>query len=254
MLARGVPMALAAACRRAHAPRASAASRRCARAAAAAPPPPPPPPVPGRAPRRLTTAAPRTLSTTTAGASINAAGATTAGAATAAPARKGPTFQQAVSRLQEFWASVGCAVYLPHNTEVGAGTMNPATFLRVLGPEPWNVAYPEPSIRPDDSRYGDNPNRVQRHTQFQARPAQACVCVTAARAAGAHAGRCADPPRARTRACHADPHAPPHAQSPIRGVHAHAHMHTHEHARARSASSDSRATPHATSRSGDSQA
>ena len=46
--------------------------------------------------------------------------------------------------------------------------MNPATFLRALGPEPWNVAYPEPSIRPDDSRYGDNPNRVQRHTQFQA--------------------------------------------------------------------------------------
>jgi carbohydrate-binding DOMON domain-containing protein len=48
--------------------------------------------------------------------------------------------------------------------------MNPATFLRALGPEPWNVAYPEPSIRPDDSRYGDNPNRVQRHTQFQANP------------------------------------------------------------------------------------
>lgn len=55
------------------------------------------------------------------------------------------------------------------NRQVGAGTMNPATFLRVLGPEPWNVAYPEPSIRPDDSRYGDNPNRVQRHTQFQVR-------------------------------------------------------------------------------------
>ena len=51
--------------------------------------------------------------------------------------------------------------------QVGAGTMNPATFLRVLGPEPWFVAYAEPSIRPDDSRYGDNPNRVQRHTQFQ---------------------------------------------------------------------------------------
>lgn len=51
--------------------------------------------------------------------------------------------------------------------QVGAGTMNPATFLHVLGPEPWNVCYPEPSVRPDDSRYGDNPNRVQRHTQFQ---------------------------------------------------------------------------------------
>ena len=77
------------------------------------------------------------------------------------------TFQDAISKLQEYWASVGCALWLPHNTEVGAGTMNPATFLRVLGPEPWNVAYAEPSIRPDDSRYGDNPNRVQRHTQFQ---------------------------------------------------------------------------------------
>ncbi|BFI41976.1 glycyl-tRNA synthetase beta chain [Marchantia polymorpha subsp. ruderalis] len=78
-----------------------------------------------------------------------------------------PTFQQAIQRLQEYWASMGCAVMQSSNTEVGAGTMNPATFLRVLGPEPWNVAYAEPSIRPDDSRYGENPNRVQRHTQFQ---------------------------------------------------------------------------------------
>lgn len=78
-----------------------------------------------------------------------------------------PSFQEAVARLQEYWAKQGCVVWLPHNTEVGAGTMNPATFLRVLGPEPWNVAYVEPSIRPDDSRYGDNPNRLQRHTQFQ---------------------------------------------------------------------------------------
>ncbi|KAG7672971.1 putative Glycine--tRNA ligase, chloroplastic/mitochondrial 2 [Nannochloris sp. 'desiccata'] len=83
------------------------------------------------------------------------------------PNPNAPSFQEAIARLQEYWASVGCAVWLPHNTEVGAGTMNPATFLRVLGPEPWNVAYAEPSIRPDDSRYGDNPNRVQRHTQFQ---------------------------------------------------------------------------------------
>lgn len=78
-----------------------------------------------------------------------------------------PTFQSAIQRLQEYWASIGCAIMQPSNTEVGAGTMNPATFLRVLGPEPWNVAYVEPSIRPDDSRYGDNPNRLQRHTQFQ---------------------------------------------------------------------------------------
>jgi glycyl-tRNA synthetase len=79
----------------------------------------------------------------------------------------GPTFQDAILRLQQYWSSQGCALWLPHNTEVGAGTMNPATFLRALGPEPWSVCYPEPSIRPDDSRYGDNPNRVQRHTQFQ---------------------------------------------------------------------------------------
>ncbi|XP_062173999.1 glycine--tRNA ligase, chloroplastic/mitochondrial 2 isoform X2 [Alnus glutinosa] len=78
-----------------------------------------------------------------------------------------PTFQQAIQRLQEYWASVGCALMQCSNTEVGAGTMNPLTFLRVLGPEPWNVAYVEPSIRPDDSRYGENPNRLQRHTQFQ---------------------------------------------------------------------------------------
>ncbi|KAK8957847.1 hypothetical protein KSP39_PZI001241 [Platanthera zijinensis] len=78
-----------------------------------------------------------------------------------------PTFQQAIQRLQEYWASVGCSIMQCSNTEVGAGTMNPLTFLRVLGPEPWNVAYVEPSIRPDDSRFGDNPNRLQRHTQFQ---------------------------------------------------------------------------------------
>ena len=78
-----------------------------------------------------------------------------------------PTFQDAILRLQEYWSARGCAIVLSHNTEVGAGTMNPATFLRALGPEPWNVCYPEPSVRPDDSRYGENPNRVQKHTQFQ---------------------------------------------------------------------------------------
>ncbi|XP_057720662.1 glycine--tRNA ligase, chloroplastic/mitochondrial 2 isoform X2 [Arachis stenosperma] len=77
------------------------------------------------------------------------------------------TFQQAIQRLQDYWASVGCSIMQCSNTEVGAGTMNPLTYLRVLGPEPWNVAYVEPSIRPDDSRYGENPNRLQRHTQFQ---------------------------------------------------------------------------------------
>jgi glycyl-tRNA synthetase len=77
------------------------------------------------------------------------------------------TMQDALLRLTEYWASHGCMIVQPMNTEVGAGTLNPATALRVLGPEPWRVAYVEPSVRPDDSRYGDNPNRLQTHTQFQ---------------------------------------------------------------------------------------
>ncbi|GGJ96789.1 glycine--tRNA ligase [Pilimelia anulata] len=77
------------------------------------------------------------------------------------------TMQQALARLAEYWAGHGCLTVQPMNTEVGAGTLNPATFLRILGPEPWRVAYVEPSVRPDDSRYGDNPNRIQTHTQFQ---------------------------------------------------------------------------------------
>ncbi len=75
--------------------------------------------------------------------------------------------QDAIRRLTDFWSSQGCAILQPFNTEVGAGTMNPGTFLRVLGPEPWKAAYVEPSVRPDDSRYGNNPNRLQTHTQFQ---------------------------------------------------------------------------------------
>ncbi len=77
------------------------------------------------------------------------------------------TFQEIILTLQNFWASHGCLITQPYYTQVGAGTMNPATFLRVLGPEPWNVAYVEPSVRPDDGRYGENPNRFQKHTQFQ---------------------------------------------------------------------------------------
>ncbi len=77
------------------------------------------------------------------------------------------TVQAALLTLQKFWTDRGCMVVQPFNTEVGAGTMNPATLLRVLGPEPWRVAYVEPSVRPDDSRYGENPNRLQTHTQFQ---------------------------------------------------------------------------------------
>ncbi|HEY3313076.1 MAG TPA: glycine--tRNA ligase subunit beta [Anaerolineales bacterium] len=77
------------------------------------------------------------------------------------------TFQSIILKLQEYWAERGCVIWQPYYTQVGAGTMNPATFLRVLGPEPWNVAYVEPSVRPDDGRYGENPNRLQMHYQFQ---------------------------------------------------------------------------------------
>jgi glycyl-tRNA synthetase len=80
---------------------------------------------------------------------------------------KPSSFQEIILKLQDFWASRGCLITQPYYTQVGAGTMNPATFLRVLGPEPWNVAYVEPSVRPDDGRYGENPNRLQKHTQFQ---------------------------------------------------------------------------------------
>lgn len=75
--------------------------------------------------------------------------------------------QEALLALTKYWTDKGCMIMQPFNTEVGAGTANPATFLRVLGPEPWHVAYVEPSVRPDDSRYGENPNRLQMHTQFQ---------------------------------------------------------------------------------------
>ncbi|HXF84837.1 MAG TPA: glycine--tRNA ligase subunit beta [Anaerolineales bacterium] len=77
------------------------------------------------------------------------------------------SFQQIILTLQQFWANHGCLITQPYYTQVGAGTMNPATFLRVLGPEPWNVAYVEPSVRPDDGRYGENPNRFQVHYQYQ---------------------------------------------------------------------------------------
>ncbi len=77
------------------------------------------------------------------------------------------SFQSIILKLQDFWAAHGCLITQPYYTQVGAGTMNPATFLRVLGPEPWNVAYVEPSVRPDDGRYGENPNRFQLHTQYQ---------------------------------------------------------------------------------------
>src|SRR5512142_2900967 len=77
------------------------------------------------------------------------------------------SFQDIILALQSFWAERGCLITQPYDSQVGAGTWNPATFLRVLGPEPWNVAYVEPSVRPDDARYGQNPNRFQLHYQYQ---------------------------------------------------------------------------------------
>ncbi len=78
-----------------------------------------------------------------------------------------PTFQDVLLGLQEFWAKQGCIIWQPHHTEVGAGTFNPATFLKVLGPDPWKVAYVEPSIRPTDGRYGENPYRLGHYYQYQ---------------------------------------------------------------------------------------
>lgn len=76
-------------------------------------------------------------------------------------------FQEIIMRLEKFWADQGCIIQQPYDIEVGAGTMNPATTLRVLGPEPWRVAYVEPSRRPTDGRYGENPNRLQHYYQYQ---------------------------------------------------------------------------------------
>ena len=77
------------------------------------------------------------------------------------------SFQDLILRLQSFWAERGCVVQQPYDLEVGAGTMHPDTFLRVLGPEPWNVAYVQPSRRPADARYGENPFRLGKHYQLQ---------------------------------------------------------------------------------------
>lgn len=76
-------------------------------------------------------------------------------------------FQDLIANLNSYWAQQGCIIAQGYDLEVGAGTFNPATFLRVLGPEPWNVAYVEPSRRPTDGRYGDNPNRLQHYYQYQ---------------------------------------------------------------------------------------
>ena len=77
------------------------------------------------------------------------------------------TFQQIILTLQRYWAEQGCALLQPYDMEVGAGTSHTATFLRAIGPEPWSAAYVQPSRRPKDGRYGDNPNRLQHYYQFQ---------------------------------------------------------------------------------------
>jgi glycyl-tRNA synthetase alpha chain len=77
------------------------------------------------------------------------------------------TFQDLIFNLQTFWSKRGCVIQQPYDMEVGAGTFHPATFLRSIGPEPWNAAYVQPSRRPTDGRYGDNPNRLQHYYQFQ---------------------------------------------------------------------------------------
>jgi glycyl-tRNA synthetase alpha chain len=83
------------------------------------------------------------------------------------PTSNSPTFQELILRLQKFWADRGCVLQQPYDVEVGAGTMAPETFLRVLGPKPYKVAYVQPSRRPADGRYGENPNRLFKHMQLQ---------------------------------------------------------------------------------------
>jgi glycyl-tRNA synthetase alpha chain len=78
-----------------------------------------------------------------------------------------PTFQEVILRLQNFWNKQGCALLQPYDIEVGAGTFHTATFLRAIGPEPWSAAYVQPSRRPKDGRYGENPNRLQHYYQYQ---------------------------------------------------------------------------------------
>ncbi|OGT79949.1 MAG: glycine--tRNA ligase subunit alpha, partial [Gammaproteobacteria bacterium RIFCSPLOWO2_02_FULL_61_13] len=77
------------------------------------------------------------------------------------------TFQELIFHLQRFWSERGCVIQQPYDMEVGAGTFHPATFLRAIGPEPWRAAYVQPSRRPADGRYGDNPNRLQHYYQYQ---------------------------------------------------------------------------------------
>jgi glycyl-tRNA synthetase alpha chain len=92
---------------------------------------------------------------------------TTAPAASPAGLRPKEAFQDLILTLQQFWSEQGCVILQPYDMEVGAGTFHPATTLRALGPKPWNAAYVQPSRRPKDGRYGENPNRLQHYYQFQ---------------------------------------------------------------------------------------
>ena len=96
------------------------------------------------------------------------------------------SFQDLILKLQQYWAERGCVVMQPYDMEMGAGTFHPATFLRAIGPEPWSAAYVQPSRRPTDGRYGNNPFRLQHYYQYQV------VITTGSRrrwAPGASAGR-----------------------------------------------------------------
>ncbi len=83
------------------------------------------------------------------------------------PAKKPATFQELILELQRYWSAQGCVLLQPYDMEMGAGTFHPATFLRAVGPEPWSAAYVQPSRRPTDGRYGENPNRLQHYYQYQ---------------------------------------------------------------------------------------
>ena len=94
-----------------------------------------------------------------------------------APLHPAKSFQDLIFALQRFWAEQGCVILQPYDMEVGAGTFHPATTLRALGPKPWNACYVQPSRRPKDGRYGENPNRLQHYYQLQAimKPAPADI-------------------------------------------------------------------------------
>ncbi len=83
------------------------------------------------------------------------------------PAEKPLSFQALILKLHDYWSRQGCVILQPHDVEVGAGTLHPATVLRALGPRPWRAAYVQPSRRPGDGRYGENPNRLQHYYQYQ---------------------------------------------------------------------------------------